>query len=562
MRVRILLTTLCAILSVPLPAVAQPIRILDCDLKLENLDATIRCLRRKQANAVDQATAPLNTRITDLQRDLNAITNKSIFGCRLRLTSPSDIAATERCIQNHFDDLANDRIRSFQRELGCNVDLGPSGLDNTTRCVNRRIATEAVRATTPLRREIEELQEQVPVAAEAELLRAVRDLQLDQLMTCLSQTDQSFVNISNRFIRNPVRFAQVEMSRFMTLTSSSIDTLLKTQLELVKDGTLPTPEGLIEQADIFIELLARQDPGMTCVYESLLRPHRQEAKRAARQVYRDIEREARTVLEEEIVPAIQHTVQEQMNDIFVHLSNGGSSSAPLMADLLPSPVDLQRIAQGVAVRHLMRNDIPLMTERVERLVNALEQGQDTEVAVAGIASSANQTWPELIAVEIGVETLRFIGHRYIDSNYIGSGNYLVGLGRSTLGSLHTTAGNLLEAACGLIPEAGAAVCALVKELVDVVFHYLAQQELQRAVIRLLHEGMNSVVDAGWKKVNGEYSAATAREHAGPMGALVDVFPTREALVVIAGDEAKAIETAMLNYNRSVHRLSRRATLMR
>lgn len=234
-------------------------------------------------------------------------------------------------------------------------------------------------------------------------------------------------------------------------------------------------------------------------------------------------------------------------------------------DLLPGTEELAKIARGVAAKYLLdAGKIRTVAGNVTQLAGALGNEQASQQALARVegALASTQVWTELVLLEIGVEILRFIGHKYIDSNEPWGGASLVNMGVGLLNTLETTVGNVAEAACGLVPEVGAAVCSVVRECVEIAYHNVGVVAAEQAAMKGLHLGYDQVVDTALRAMKQGHDPRTLRQQAGPLGALLDAFPTKEIVVALGDGKTKEMQEALFAYHDGVLALSRAAATAR
>lgn len=234
-------------------------------------------------------------------------------------------------------------------------------------------------------------------------------------------------------------------------------------------------------------------------------------------------------------------------------------------DLLPGTEELEKIARGVAAKYLLdAGKIRVVAGNVSQLAGVLGNEQASQQALARVegALASTQVWTELVVLEIGMEILRFVGHKYIDSNEPWGGASLVNMGIGLLNTLETTVGNVAEAACGLVPEVGAAVCSVVREGVEIAYHNVGVVAAEQAAMKGLHLGYDQVVDTALRAMKQGHDPRAMRQQAGPLGALLDAFPTKEIIVALGDGKTKEMQEALFAYHDGVLALSRAAATPR
>jgi septal ring factor EnvC (AmiA/AmiB activator) len=233
----------------------------------------------------------------------------------------------------------------------------------------------------------------------------------------------------------------------------------------------------------------------------------------------------------------------------------------LMEHLMPGAKDLIKIAQGVAAKHLLEErKIRAVASHVSQLAEVLGDPIPSQQALMDVegALASSEIWTELVALEIGMEVLRFAGKKFIDSKEPWGGDGLLEGGALVLDNVVTAVGFVVEGLCGLIPEVGAGGCAGVFGPVTVAYHTYAKVPAKTAMSIGLHVGWDTLVDAALKGMKEGHDPRRFREEAGPLAILLDIFPTRQAVILLGEKKVKPIKEALYAYHDSVRALSRAA----
>jgi hypothetical protein len=245
-------------------------------------------------------------------------------------------------------------------------------------------------------------------------------------------------------------------------------------------------------------------------------------------------------------------------------------------DLFPGPGDVKDIATGVLSEYLLNPPaVHQSADRVHQLAVALDSPnrQAVSPALVALRTSLDNTFqlPAVAYLDIGLEIVRFTGHKFIDSERaeidLGAGlaippggAFMVEAAIKSLSAVENTVDEVAGAACGLIPEAGAAVCDAVLWVVEKGWEWVGRPALKQGVLF----GMNKTFDVFMDKVKdsmhrneGQNANAVLddlRRQAGPLAPIVDNLQ-KDAILFLAESYIKETRLAVEHYNVSVRELA-------
>ena len=443
--------------------------------------------------------------------------------------------------------------------------------------------------------------------SEIQTLNAVRQLRLEPLFRCLKGAKGSRIDISRyaqELLRDPGRFTNARMNEVWTVVENNFDHVMGEHLQALQGGTRPlTIQQILDRSERTMQRIAERHPGMKCLHQ-FVKPHMSKIKSAAAAYHRNLQARSKKIIDTKIAPIVYRTITGNLQNVFAKAIQAGITPSnknrrirkrgisegeiPPIPDeeqkevgsteasgqiatrgiskdelkgLLPGGKEIKTIAQGVAAKHLLSPaKIQDIAQKVQRLASALGNESAARSALEEVqqAISRNSPLPEIVLFDIGVEILRFMGHKYLDSELPGNGRFWVNMGISTLNFTEDTVGNIVEGLCGLIPEAGAAACAVVKELIEAGYHYAGTPPAEAAMVKGLHKAFNLAMDKGKEAIKNRHDPRRFRDQAGPLGFLLDRFPTKKALVALAKSEVKETEMALFAYHTSVGQLAQAA----
>jgi hypothetical protein len=206
---------------------------------------------------------------------------------------------------------------------------------------------------------------------------------------------------------------------------------------------------------------------------------------------------------------------------------------PFLQGLTLTEREMRAVARGVLLERQFDAAFRGGSEALEGLAKAVSTGStgaalDQARQRAESALKGTIDYDQLYAA-LGVELLRAIGHKYIDSERLGHGGFLLNQGFSLLQLSGGTTQNVTEALCGLIPEVGGIMCAYVLQIVVSVWNGAIVPQLQREVSELIHVAMDTSMDRVRNELARGLKLADVRSRLGPADAVIAAIPS-ETLV--------------------------------
>jgi hypothetical protein len=331
--------------------------------------------------------------------------------------------------------------------------------------------------------------------------------------------------------------------------------------ESARNGKLPQVDLVLDRSVRALKKLAERDPSAKCIYAAM-EPHIPAMKQLARDVQKQIADKAMNLLQTKVLPAILDPVGQQLSQVFGQIMQSDATGGSL-GSLLPNQKELDRIIRGVAAEQLIRpGHVRSVAQKVKAMSTALGNPQQTQATLAALqrALDKQEIWPEEVAIQVAMEILRFSGHKWVDSDMPGAGAFVANLAVSTIGTSKDTVGNVVEAACGLIPEAGAAVCAIFKQLVEVAYNYVTPEGMKILISNVMHGALDQLINEIAKAYIQKYDPRQARQQMGAFASIVDAFPTREVVIAFATRDRsiREMQLALFDYNDSVRQFAETA----
>lgn len=540
-------------------AVSQPndevqsraIKVFGCEIT-PDVNALKRCLENKFDDMIKDATRPLKGQIDDLRGTIDNIGRTPIMGCRVT----PDIRQAADCINDKVDRQVNLEVAKAQAQMNAQL----RGMERQKDNLEQQLAD--LQKNNPLGPAAAKFQKNL------QALTVLSQMNLDSVNVCLaaaSASQRDMVQLTQRFASNPPGFPPYLIMEVWQQMESNFDLVMQEELaglrESAANGKLPQVDIVFDRSIRALKKLAERDPSAKCVYAAM-EPHIPAMKQVARGVQQQIADKSMNLLKTKVLPAILDPVGQQMGQVFNQIMQSDIAGGSLGA-LLPNQKELDRIIRGVAAEQLIRpTHVRNVSQKVKAMSAALGNPQQAQASLQALqrALDKQEIWPEEVAIQVAMEILRFSGHKWIDSDMPGAGAFVANLAVSTMGTTKDTVGNVVESACGLIPEFGAVVCSIFKELIEVAYNSVSPQAMKIVISNTMHGGLDQAINEVAKAYIQKYDPRQARQNLGPFASIVNAFPTREVVIGFATRDRsiKEMQLALFDYNDSVRQFAEAA----
>jgi hypothetical protein len=286
-------------------------------------------------------------------------------------------------------------------------------------------------------------------------------------------------------------------------------------------------------------------PGARCLMQSIPPQLRAASEAAAGNAVNLVEAQARGLVNNQILPAVRAGIALQLRDGFAQVvreiptpiptvNREIERRVPFLQGLTLTEREMRAIARGVLYERSYQLTFAGGADAIDALTTALANPEVTPASLEQIrarteaALRGSTDYPQLYSA-LGVELMRAIGHKYIDSERVGHGGYLMNQG---FGFLHLAGGtyeNAVDAVCGLIPEAGAAICALFMQAVASAWNAGVLPQIQNEASNLVHAAFDGSIDKVRAELDRGGRLDEIRARLGPADAIIAAIPS-EALL--------------------------------
>jgi hypothetical protein len=559
------------------------INVLGCELTLD-FNAVARCLNgkiqevqrdvdRRVRAARDELTASFTRQLQEAEQLAKTELRRAAIAAARAQSQVSSLQSQLQTLQTNLkaevdravreaQAQANATLSDLQGRLAAAQQLAAKAQQDAARELQR--ATNLQAMASNLQKQLSDLQKGIilQIDWQKQIVSGLQTLQLDSLFQCLAEEAQAgqfdLAQALQQFAANPPAFVQKVFDDAVKQLGTSFDRFLGEELTALGTGRpLPTGSALVRRALDKLGVLAEGVPGGRCIFEHV-RPQLERSAGAVAQIAMQaaakLESEARRVLNEKIIPelfkGINNTLGEvlaaQLKQAGIPGLGGADTVPPQIAALLLTEDEMKAVARAV----LFRRNVSERFRIAELNIKSLLDPGTAPAALAGHMDNLHKLIQgtadyESLYLEIGVEMLRAVAHKYMKSKEVGHGGHLLD---QAIGLLQTGEGSVekvLSGLCGLIPEAGAAVCAVVEEVLELVWSNVAVVGIEGAAQGFINEAIDQLVDGLKAELLKKSSLATIRRSVGPLGEVLRALPHEQAIGLWAGAVMKD-ELEMLN----------------
>ena len=436
--------------------------------------------------------------------------------------------------------------------------------------------------------------------SEIKTLDAVRRMQLEPLFSCLATTGQGsadFPQLVNRFIASPAEFSNWLMTGMMAQWEQHFSEIMAEQLQLLRTPSkaVMQPAPLIDSTFRTMEKLIKKDPAAACLWQ-FTGPQLTPLRNTALQLAQNTMSQGRRIFDSKIFPILTTSINQQLSAVLmaalslppssvssdirprgIESTSGnqqesiegtiasrgmeGEDAKKLLGSLVPELGEIKRLVQGVLAEHLLNpKELVTASGQLRNLSMSLATPGSSDVHLQALRRSLdpNSEWTEALYIDIGMEILRLVGNRYIESDEIGGGGFLIGKAVATLNIGEVTVGGVVQSAAGLVPEAGSFAAFLVREGPDAVFQMTIPDLITKTAKGSFQFGYNILIDEAKKALKQGRPYDTIKQQVGLFALLLPYLPSKQQVVRLADTHTQDVKAALVLYNENVIRLAEAA----
>jgi hypothetical protein len=495
---------------------------------------------------VGAATKRLKSQVSSLDRQLKDAQKKA------KSELNKQVAATTKRLQADFDRKLREAQRTAKREL-----------DKQVASATKDLRTQLDRA----KREATNAAKTIVANAEWQktLIASMQDMPLADLMNCLQGQALAggldFGPAVQQFADDPVKFVQKVAQETAYKGAKEFGALIASEIKMISEtGELPNDRELVTRAMDKIALVIADNGAAQCVFNEV-RPHLERASREiisfARETAMQMQAEAQRTLEEEILPALMKPASDKLKEILTKqvacLDQQAYEEAcevlpKEISVLLLTPAEAKAIARDVLYRRNIKERFRMAEVSLDKLLDPGTAASQVQTHVADLQKLVQGTQDfEALYAELAIESIRAVGHKYMNSPATGHGAWLLLYAMAILQDAQDAVVNVVDGVCGLIPEAGAAVAAVIMYCIDLIWNPIAIPALESFAHDQMHGAVDLLADKALEMIEDGKNMeqiTQAMDQLGPLAVVLRNIP-HEQLIGIWADAIMKEELEML-----------------
>ena len=328
---------------------------------------------------------------------------------------------------------------------------------------------------------------------------------------------------------------------------SGFPQIMESQIQWLRQGftTNPAHGDLVKQSIEGWKRFARMHPRASCMVP-LVEKFQPALEAAALELKDDLERDFKELYHQHVEPALHDAIGKGLSTLITGKSEDG---------LLLTKQELADVASGVYAKYLiqqLQNGASIVNNFQGTLGKPASQG-DPLPQVQKILSPDEQ-WPELFRLELGVEIVRAMGHKFIDSNKPPHGGFLVNQAVGLFQLSEGTIEKIGEGICGLIPEAGAAICAVAEVALDALWNQGLVPTMRWGIKQGLHALLDKEIDDARNALATNKTLENFRQSNSPLNGIATLL-SKDLINSVADQHLKDVRVALNTFNSSVSGLA-------
>jgi hypothetical protein len=405
------------------------------------------------------------------------------------------------------------------------------------------------RAVQAVQSKVRTTTQKVVQAVPKEFIKAVQALgpELRPLFLCLKTARQAKLgDLIQQLKDNPNNFVRWKIKDILSKMQTKFPHIMGPQIQMLRKGFNPPPTSaqIIGQAIQSWKRLAETHQGARCLVP-LLTKYEPALKSAALQLEVSLRQQSKHIFDTHIAPPLHEAIGKGLSKAIT----GKNGSVLLTKD------ELKAVANGVYAKYLIQQ-LEKGTTTIQRFTGALgnQKAQSNALAKLQSALHPQAQWPELFRLELGTEIVRAMGHKYINSDKPPHGGFLI---NQAVGLIHLSQGTvekLVSAICGLVPEVGAAVCAIVEVAVDAVWNQALVPGIRWGAKTGIHKGLDQVMNQAKTALQQGKRLSDFRQSSGPLNSILNVL-SKDLINHLAETHLKDTRNALNGFNKSIIQLA-------
>lgn len=311
-------------------------------------------------------------------------------------------------------------------------------------------------------------------------LKPVSTLELDRLFDCLSASTEGDVlqKYIDRLKSNPGGLVEMLLQQALTGVTDNFDQLMQGELASLERGDFAVDF----QGDRVLGV-ARKLPRSECLFDHVHRLKPADGWQLVK--FKKAIEATLTEKSEDLKQRVEPKLHKGIGAVFTRILTSDN------VEVLLTERELQFVANGVYAEFLIEQ-LGRTSDEVDRYTQSLPAASVPQSLTDALSGS--ELWPEEFARRFIIEVVRAMAHKAVDNKDPGMPGYLVEQAVSLLQTTEDTAVNISEGVCGLVPEAGAGICAILLEIADLAWNHVAIPAIADAITDKLHEEVDVAIE--------------------------------------------------------------------
>ena len=346
---------------------------------------------------------------------------------------------------------------------------------------------------------------------------------------------------------HPKEFITAVVREVSAVLHSGFPQVMQAQIQWLREGFQSNPAhgDLVKESIEGWKRFARMHPRASCMVP-LVEKVQPALEAAALELKDDLEKDFRQLYHQHVEPALHEAIGKGLSALITGKSEDG---------LLLTQRELADVVSGVYAKYLiqqLQNGANVVSDFQGSLGKPASQGDPLPRLQKTLSPDAQ--WPDLFKLELGAEIVRAMGHKFIDSNKPPHGGFLVNQAVGLFQLSEGTIEKLGEAICGLIPEAGAAICAVAEVALDALWNQGLVPTMRWGIKQGLHALLDKEVDDARNALATNKTLEQVRTGNSPLNGIATML-SKDLINSVADQHLKDVRVALNTFNASVSGLA-------
>lgn len=342
---------------------------------------------------------------------------------------------------------------------------------------------------------------------------------------------------------HPKEFITAVLREVSSVLHSGFPQIMQSQIQRLNQGFTANPahSDIVRESIEGWKRFARMHPRATCLVP-LVEKFQPALESAALELKDDIESDFKDLYHQHVEPALHEAIGKGLRTLITSKGDDG---------LLLSKQELADVVSGVYAKYLiqqLQTGANVIVEFQSDLGKTGAGGRNLPLVQKTLSPEAQ--WPELFKLELGVEIVRAMGHKFIDSNKPPHGGFLVNQAVGIFQLSEGTIEKVGEGICGLIPEAGAAICAVAEVALDALWNQGMVPTMRWGIKQGLHDLLDKEINDARAALATNKTLENFRHSNNPLNGIATLL-SKDLINDVADQHLKDVRVALNSFNAGV-----------